>query len=484
MYFHSSSYRHEQYAALRSSKQRVSRKKRSSTSSNTSGVDSGYTSSASSSPNTSSQPSPISRRVIEEDQEERTEQSTHASSADGLSTADRSVADSTSTKSQSKKKKSSRSKRQQQQDTQSHRQPDLVYSCPRPLAFPFHNDAHFLPIAEADPRDVARVSPSPTPRSPSVQSSSIGSTPFDQRSASRSVRSSVTSRSDASRTSQDDSETLRSNRSSILSAVHRGTVRSLRSLFQIPSSSYTRLPASDEPSKNDNTAQAERLPRLEIKKGTVQSLREVFSGRSSQEEPLKRPAASTETNSLSDNLSQASRNAVANSRSSKGFLGLSATSTPDRKSPFSAIFSKARWASKSKDDKRTSDLLASLEQLPKPPTTPPQASKEKSSSPLSGLKKFTSSLLSRSDKKVAPIKQPPVTSSPLPPPPSERPRRSFFAAFRRSSEEPPKKPDAEIQRQPEEEITAPEEPPSVVSRLWKSFKRFVTGNKSSRIGVL
>lgn len=37
--------------------------------------------------------------------------------------------------------------------------PDLVYYCPRPLSFPFHNDDHFLPVVEADPRDVARISP-------------------------------------------------------------------------------------------------------------------------------------------------------------------------------------------------------------------------------------------------------------------------------------------------------------------------------------
>ncbi|KAI8393979.1 uncharacterized protein BYT42DRAFT_609741 [Radiomyces spectabilis] len=50
--------------------------------------------------------------------------------------------------------------------TRSQPTPDLVYSCPRPLTFPFHNDAHFLPVAEIDTYRRHRQSP----RSQSLQS--------------------------------------------------------------------------------------------------------------------------------------------------------------------------------------------------------------------------------------------------------------------------------------------------------------------------
>jgi hypothetical protein len=39
-------------------------------------------------------------------------------------------------------------------------------------------------------------------------------------------------------------------------------------------------------------------------------------------------------------------------------------------------------------------------------------------------------------------------------------------------------------RSVEEELSNPQQPRTTVGRIWKSFKRLVSGNKSSRVGVL
>ncbi|KAI9468115.1 MAG: hypothetical protein EXX96DRAFT_591964 [Benjaminiella poitrasii] len=229
--FHSSSLRHEQYLTRSHSsikKGSLIQNKRSSLESEVSRTDSGYTSSSSTT-TASSSPTTISRSSSGDQQEYNT-----LIQQDVLK----------------KKKKSSSVKKYQPP-----RQPDLVYSCPRPLAFPFHNDDHFLPIAEADPRDVARLTPNNSYYAKMANTS--------QRSTS--IRTTTTTTSHGSQDHRDD-ESSYSRRSSLLSTIQRGTVRSIRSLF----SQTTSL-------KGDlhNLQQS----KLEIKKGTVQSLRDMFNRR-------------------------------------------------------------------------------------------------------------------------------------------------------------------------------------------------------------
>ncbi|KAI9007490.1 hypothetical protein CLU79DRAFT_723582 [Phycomyces nitens] len=108
--------------------------------------------------------------------------------------------------------------------TRPSRTPDLVYSCPRPIAFPFHNDCHFLPVAEADPRDVARLSP-PSRHSISLQLPDPTKSPYtstiDHQSTYQSLWSRASSRSDPP---EEDAKC----HSSTPNSVQRGTVRSLR----------------------------------------------------------------------------------------------------------------------------------------------------------------------------------------------------------------------------------------------------------------
>ncbi|KAL1928730.1 hypothetical protein VTP01DRAFT_2516 [Rhizomucor pusillus] len=500
MYFHSSGYRRELHAAIRSSTRKKDAKKRPSLASNTSGADSGYTSSTSSSP-TNTQPSPITSRVIEEDIKD-------AKLLDDEEIAAR------------KPKKSSRSKKHSEsppRDSSSpSRQPDLVYSCPRPLAFPFHNDAHFLPVAEADPRDVARVAPITPPSRKSCSSSKASSfvtTPFDQQSACRSIRSKssigsqLSSQHSISNACNSDADTLRSRRSSIISNMQRSTVRSLRSLFQKdPPPPYTEsIPPPPPPPSN------ERLPRLEIKKGTVQSLRELFSSKrvstevvapappksskspsSSPSPPLPPPKASDMSRgSLSSRLGLASRNAAENKRLSRPLFS--------ERPKLSNMF---RWSNRNAagkstppppTDTNTSSLLSSLEALPKPPSTPPQA---KGSNKFSSLKKLSARVFSTSSSsdKTAPERD--ANPSPPPPPTKQSVRRSFFSSFGRSSSSsappPPKSPKQDTKDttktktktlDPEVRLMQGSEP-TVVGRLWKSFKRFVTGKKTSRVHAL
>lgn len=511
MYFHSASYRHEQYSALKSNPhKKEKKKKRSSLSSNASGVDSGYTSSTSSSPK-NGQPSPISQRMADDNTQtpaptpsqpqlsqpqpsqpqpqphiSQPQQTIHKTRSRGSSMAEshRSGAtDSTATTTASGK----RPKKKKSKNKDLQREPDLVYSCPRPLAFPFHNDAHFLPVAEADPRDVARVTPQPSRRASSVQSSKASTTSSSYYYNPRaSLKSSV----------HGETDTIHSRRSSILSSMQRGTVRSLRSLFQLPHHDLPPPPAyqhySPPPS---NEPQHKRLPRLDIAKGTVSSLRHIFAKHPEPPPPPTRmPPAVAATSGVPKR---------APSRPPSVQLDLPPPPPKKKPSKFASFFAKPKPAG---------DLL---EAMPKPPTTPPSystASHKKS--PLSSLKKMfarsdpkhtSSSHASASHNSASP---PPY--SPTPPPPSPPlsastaspaqvpspapapPRKSFFASFRRSSSKPPrtsvpppdqkKKPSADATQQQDEAAASSE--PSVVRRIWKSFKRIVSGSKTSRVGVL
>ncbi|KAI9247626.1 hypothetical protein BY458DRAFT_527048 [Sporodiniella umbellata] len=227
--FHSSSFRHEQYRvrSANSSKHTL-HKKLPSLDSKISAVDTDSECSSSSSPSYSSVSSPASTTSF-----------TASSTAPSIATLEQVV----------KKPTSSSPTRKKKRTQTAHRQPDLVYSCPRPLAFPFHNDDHFLPIAEADPRDVARVSPASVHRAQSIQSGR-------------------------------DTESHFSRHSSILSSIQQGTVSTIRSLFQIPNAISQSL--TPEP-----THPYQPLERIEIKQGTVQSLKDFFTAKPSSSTPPK-----------------------------------------------------------------------------------------------------------------------------------------------------------------------------------------------------
>ncbi|KAI8883642.1 hypothetical protein K501DRAFT_285256 [Backusella circina FSU 941] len=243
--FHTSSYRHEQYISRSKSthsNKLLSPIKRYSIESEISRTDSGYASCTSKQQLlTSSNDSLFTSTIAESTAESR------------RTSEEESIILKTLEQQQQKQKKSTTSKFP--------RQPDLVYSCPRPLAFPFHNDDQFLPIAEADPRDVARISPSHKAHS------------LSRSTCSTSVKQKIltfdrygTYKSSASQPFSYNSE----------NSNNGGTVRSLRSIFQIPEA--TTLSNSK---KKVHPAPPEEhhhpLKKLEIKKGTVQSIKDMFT---------------------------------------------------------------------------------------------------------------------------------------------------------------------------------------------------------------
>ncbi|KAI9253416.1 hypothetical protein BDA99DRAFT_519722 [Phascolomyces articulosus] len=601
MYFHSSSYRHEQYAALRSAATRSvdtnkkdnnntntnDKGKRSSLSSNTSGADSGYTSSTSSSPN-ATQPSPISLRVAAEETTTQQQSSSPTTSSPSSSSSvdsnnnshcnNNNINNNTNTHHhqhhhdtsgtsipKKPKKKSSRTKNQLQQQQ---RQPDLVYSCPRPLAFPFHNDAHFLPVAEADPRDVARVAPpnasSRRQSAASSKASSLASTSqFDQHSAyryHRSLRSKTSSIHSSTRQSTDDftdTETLRSQRttsSSIMSSMHRGTVRSLRSLFQIPTPHH---PPSSMPPAVSSASTFSATPRSssvssnarpEIRRGTVQSIREIFTS--------SPPLDATTSN----NLAIAERNAKVNSKTSRILGRLSPmhrhnkdNNKKDQPIPVqqpAKVTTRSRASSvasnattlcnkplpksphrKDLDSSSVKNMDQLLANAPSVPSKPPSTSAFANFKRMFTREKKKSPALSSSTPSPPPLKSsntastlvspelnitrkpvPTTLSSPSPPVQPPKPtRRSLFATWLRPDPSPKKTSSTTTSSNKKKSSTTTttsssttagsstasndqsknkaveeeeQEPPTVVGRLWKSFKRMVTGKKSSRVGVL
>lgn len=476
--FHSSSSRHEQYLIRSNTSRATLHKKRSSLESEISGADSGYTSSSS----TPSNKSPITATACSP-------------------TTDTAVTDSHVTSSNHdvvvmppptvKKKKSKRH--------QPPRQPDLVYSCPRPLAFPFHNDDHFLPIAEADPRDVARVSPSLN-RSSSLQSSktSIGSTRMYENysySGNHSQRGL-------------DTESSYSHQSSILSTIQRGTVRSIRSLFQLPESQshprdLSRIQTNNT-SKTNYTGSASSthppLQKLEIKKGTVQSIKDMFTLKRNniQVQHVTQPPPrqqkgrvgttigqfESSSSTSPNNYSRASIAAASSKKSKPPTAALKVNVTPPApsqsrslKSRAAEFASRAIW--KPKEPTLTTYTTPATKPLPKDPTDKRTLKSE--------VKKISARVMALPKKWTSTTATSPSVSLPVPVTEAPKSKRSLFSSFRRSdvsiSVDSGNSKKKSVDTATQDEITPPRVS-TTVGKMWKSFKSLVTGKKSSRIGVL
>jgi hypothetical protein len=456
--FHSSGSRHERYI-IRSKQRATLHKERSSLESEISGADSGYTSS-SSTPSTTS-PTAITPPVL------------HVIPTD--TPVKPTTVDNTtiivSPPPAAKKKKPKKH--------QPPRQPDLVYSCPRPLAFPFHNDDHFLPIAEADPRDVARVSPSLN-RSTSLQSSktSVGSTRmYDSSQYSNRAL---------------DAESSYSRQSSILSTIQRGTVRSIRSLFQLPdsisnSSNLSRINTNNTSHTRDSTSTAP-LQKLQIKKGTVQSIKDMFSMKRSsiQAQRVTQPPPRQQKGRVGTTVGQFesnmdySRASIANKKQQAPAVA----PKPSLASRASEFASRALWKSAPKPPQQPPSAVkaareaAATKPLPKDPTTKPKTIKsevKKLSARMFALPKKWSNNDNNEQGRVSL----PVVTDP-------KPKRSLFSSFRRSdisatTTTTVDKKGTDTAKTAVEEVPAT---PTKVGKMWKSFKSLVTGKKSSRVGVL
>ncbi|KAG0750279.1 hypothetical protein G6F57_000216 [Rhizopus arrhizus] len=311
---------------------------------------------------------------------------------------------------------------------QSPRQPDFVYSCPRPLAFPFHNDDHFLPVAEADPRDVARVTPSSINRSFSIQSNT---------------------------SVHHDGDSSYSKQSSILSSIQQGTVRSIRSVFQL-SNSTSSISQHTQSTAYSSPKQPQSLERLEIKKGTVQSLKELFTRRHQQQQqqtvpkfvlPMNHEQTDNKTtNGKPSPQNTASRTKTSNSVSTK-------KSFSSRASEFaSRAFRKKSAPSDTKQSPPKSPHIPSTlaKPLPKQPSSsflPEQPRKIKSE-----IKKLSARVIL-----------------------SLRPSKD------NSDQKSNRKDD---KKNPIESSKSLPNETSKVTKLWKSFRSLMTGKKSSRVGVL
>ncbi|ORE18624.1 hypothetical protein BCV71DRAFT_214866 [Rhizopus microsporus] len=388
--FHSSSLRYEQYLirSKQDSKHTLHKKRSSLESEISAGADSGYTSS-SFTPTCSivSTPTTISTSTI-------------------------------TTTDENKKPHITGPPKKKKRYHQTPRQPDLVYSCPRPLAFPFHNDDHFLPIAEADPRDVVRVSPPSINRASSIQSKSTTSI------------------------SRHDADSSYSRRSSVLSSIQRGTVRSIRSLFQLPDSlsnlsqrtTQTSIITTDPP-----------LERLEIKKGTVQSLKDFFS---------KRQPASLKKNS---NSSSSSCTKLSSNPSSK-------KSFTSRASEFA---SRAFW-------KKPAEFTTPCSAKQPNVSTTPRVDRPAAQKPLPEppKKKTIKSEVKKISARVISSFRPTPKADKI-----DKPSKPSLFSFKKNNDE-------LLKKKPSDATTTIPEEPSKVGKLWKSFKNLMTGKKSSRVGVL
>lgn len=154
-----------------------------------------------------------------------------------------------------------RSRASSVQSTRS-RRTDEVIACPRPLAFPFHNDSYFLPVAE---------------------------TAHSTVSASKSTRSLVSLPKTESGRHKDPS----------IDSIPPGTVRSLKVFFQKTADSTEPLTASSAnrtlPSK-DPTSTVTSPPKsvfAGIKQGTVKALQRLFTPNTDHLEPPSPPKPRT-----------------------------------------------------------------------------------------------------------------------------------------------------------------------------------------------
>lgn len=544
--FHSSSSRHEQYLIRSSPSKATLHKKRASLESEISGADSGYTSSSSTLPS-GSPTSNSEHRVTNKKQKD---------DYDNISTVTSSTTNQTITTNNSEIPSvtglatTTTTKKKKLKKNQPPRQPDLVYSCPRPLAFPFHNDDHFLPIAEADPRDVARVSPSSLNRSCSLQSSkaSVGSTRMYDSGSYQYTNNS----SGASSRRALDAESSYSHQSSILSTIQRGTVRSIRSLFQLPDSlsntkdsnlsrvqtnntSHTTY-SSNTRHTNDSSSTYQPQPRLEIKKGTVQSIKDMFSrkrtslGRVAQSitptPPQKGYVGTTigQFESSSSSYSRANINAAATSKNNKKQapltfkpIAVNVTKSDSRKSFTSRatqFASKTFWRSSSSAPKAPSSSTtpnttsaASLHSttssssspatkpLPKTPSsTPPAQQQQPKSTIKSEVKKFSARVFtfgrssSADTNNVSPTSRTTTNEATAATAQPKAAKKSIFSSFKRSdisasvsNNNNKKNPTTETTTN---DMVPPATATTTVGKMWKSFKNLVTGKKSSRVGVL
>lgn len=443
--FHSSSFRHEQYirSTISNSSKATLHKKRSSLESE--GADSGYNSSSSITSPTTDEEDPKHHVTT-------TSTAANNTAASVISSTISTIDDTTFYLQQQKKKSKSSIKHQPP------RQPDLVYSCPRPLAFPFHNDDHFLPIAEADPRDVARVSP-------------LSSSSLLNRSAS------LNSASSSTRLLKKDTDSSYSRHSSILSSIQRGTVRSLRSLFQLPDTSTSNT-------TSNNNLYEHSHQKLEIKQGTVQSIKNMFKRTSitiprTNSTPTSSPPVPPKKGLVSKAISQFESKQKTTQHPPT--MGLKVNVTPssnNRKSTLTqrAKDLKSKLFNKSPIQQQTT---TSITALPKPENKT-KAKLKNLSQKVFNWKPATA---------PTPTETNTIDSSSLP-----KPKKSIFASFKSSNtqddnkksffsfkktpKETPKKPSVEeSEEQPPKETTT-------VKKMWKGFKNLVTGKKSSRIGIM
>ncbi|KAF7721468.1 hypothetical protein EC973_004647 [Apophysomyces ossiformis] len=428
MYFHNSGYRQEQYASLRSSSSRRSKpsseKRVPSTSS-----DSGYASSAISTTTTT----PIS-----------------SSSSTSTSSSSSPV--------------SSRGRRQQKTD--------VVYSCPRPLAFPFHNDCHFLPVAEADPRDIARISP-PARRLSSLTTDS----------------------------SQSDNQSIQSrNEPCVLrpTSVRRSTVSS-------------------------HDGEEERLLGTGIKKGTVRTLRQLFNKPSGSTGPSKKAIPSSSSSSPAPSPPISAKFTGFSMTPIASRLGISRASNT-KPSPFAVAFSIRRPASPETENrkgtrpqttaKNDGALRSDSSSHHDTPAVAPARSSKMTMLPKTGTTQKLLAAFAFWDSSVQKTRknQPPVIvntrseqteSVPLVQPWKSTSWRSFKSEAKEfksnlilriqpSTRQPhQKKPDStfytpiESKKKPgDEPVSQRKQEPTIVGRWWNHLKTVVVGNKTSRVGVM
>ncbi|ORZ16248.1 hypothetical protein BCR42DRAFT_414638 [Absidia repens] len=460
MYFHSSSSRRDHYATLRNQhqlfkqqqqQQQQQQSRSSASSSDVSGTDSGYHSLRS---------SPLPHHIEKDQQKHREEQDHH----DNSSTACSFKTDTTT--STTKKKKRPMKKHLDH----SPRQPDLVYSSPRSLAFPFHNDCHFLPVAEADPRDIARIAP-PPPRSPRLIPNSNSSSRTASITSSPYIRPSISSISEDGSISH---ITNGSRPASLSSSVQHGTVRSLRSFFQRGGQQH-----SHHPITLDNHISA-----LEPKTGTVASLRKLFS----------QPSSSTTDNHHANLEAETAIHTAKNSQSGKRtlFVKKRTKTAPSQQQQHQ----QPQQQPASSPNRFTLSRLwpsSILDDLPKPPSTPPGMKKKQSSQvlPQKPAASLSTKLKSLFTRPTTPTVDSTTVTTAGPTVAKDTPR-PFFNSFRRSTDRKYVEPTQTSKKDPDTTIddpltSSPPVPPptSTVGRIWKIFNRLtINRNKKSRIGVL
>lgn len=131
------------------------------------------------------------------------------------------------------------------------RRVDNVIACPRPLAFPFHNDSYFLPVAET-----------PQTRTPSSYSTSTL----------------VSSSTLAGISKTDDSR----RKVSDIQSIRPGTVRSLKLKFENRTEQTPAMSTRDAIAGERTTSQVHSPTRTtfsNIKQGTVKALQKLFTSK-------------------------------------------------------------------------------------------------------------------------------------------------------------------------------------------------------------